>query len=76
MHFSQGYQDGIHDLIFITSGHKKKYHAKGKKNTLMLHFKRYFKNTEVKIFKVMAPTAYIMCHKKYSALLYSMFYAI
>lgn len=47
-----------------------------KKETLMLNFKRYFKNTEVKIFKVMAPTAYIMCHKKYSILLYSMFYAI
>lgn len=78
MHFSQGYQGGIHELIFITSGHRKKnVHAKGKKKeTLMLNFRRYFKNTEVKIFKVMAPTAYIMCHKKYSILLYSMFYAI
>lgn len=46
------------------------------KNTLMLHFKRYFKDTEVKIFKEMTPTVYIMCSKKYSILLYSMFYAI
>lgn len=76
MNFSQGYQDGIHDLIFITSGHRKKFSCKRKRNTVMLHFKRYFKNTEVKIFKVMAPTASITCHKEYSVLLYSTFYAI
>lgn len=80
MQSSQGYQDGIHDLIFITSGHrKKKLHAIAK-NTLMLHFKRDFKNTEVsetqKIFKVMAPTACIMCYKEYSILLYSFFYVL
>lgn len=42
----------------------------------MLHFKRDFKNTEVKIFKVMAPTACIMCYKEYSILLYSIFYVL
>lgn len=42
----------------------------------MLDFKRDFKHTEVKIFKVMLPTVYTMCYKKYYALVYSMFYVL
>jgi len=42
----------------------------------MLHSKRDFKHTEVEIFKVMIPTACIMCYKEDYLLVYSMFYAL
>jgi len=78
---SQGYQDGIHDMIFIPSGHRKNFTCKKKKNTLIHNLiqlidKKYFRNTEGKICKVMAPTACIMCSNEYCVLLYSMFYVL
>lgn len=42
MHFSQEYQGGIHELIFITSGNRKNVHAKRKKRNINVKFQKIF----------------------------------
>lgn len=42
MNFSQGYQDDIHDLIFITSGHEKKIPMQKEKKYSNVTFQKIF----------------------------------